>query len=254
VCVLGSKVAADLELPEDPIGSTVSIGGDEFTVVGMMEKRGELIGVNFDDFVFVPYGAALNLFGEEKEGNTLLEIAVTSSDRLELARAQIMDVLRRSHRLKPDQPDDFRLVSQEQLVGVINRISGISTYVAGGIAGIALFVGGIGIMNIMLVSVTERTREIGVRKAVGARRVNILLQFLIEAVVLTLIGGTLGIALGVGVGRIAAALIPHFPQAHVPIWAIVSGFGVSALVGIVFGVFPAARASRLDPIESLRYE
>jgi putative ABC transport system permease protein len=254
VCVLGFKVAADLELPEDPIGSTVSIGGDEFTVVGMMEKRGELIGVNFDDFVFVPYGAALNLFGEEKEGNTLLEIAVTSSDRLELARAQIMDVLRRSHRLKPDQPDDFRLVSQEQLVGVINRISGISTYVAGGIAGIALFVGGIGIMNIMLVSVTERTREIGVRKAVGARRVNILLQFLIEAVVLTLIGGTLGIALGVGVGRIAAALIPHFPQAHVPIWAIASGFGVSALVGIVFGVFPAARASRLDPIESLRYE
>jgi len=254
VCVVGYKVAAELELPDDPVGSSVSIGGDEFTIVGMMEKRGELIGINFDDFVFVPYGAALNLFGEEKEGNTLLEIAVRSSDRLELARSQIIDVLRRSHRLKPDQPDDFRLVSQEQLVGVINQISKYSTAVAGSIAGIALFVGGIGIMNIMLVSVTERTREIGVRKAVGARRTNILLQFLIEAVVLTLVGGTLGIALGIGVGRGLAAIIPKFPQAHVPIWAVVSGFGVSALVGIVFGVIPAARASRLDPIESLRYE
>jgi len=254
VCVLGYKVATDLELPDDPVGTMISIGGVEFTVVGMMEKRGELIGLNLDDFVFVPYGTAMNLFGEEKEGNTFLEIAIHSSDRLELARSQIIDVLRRSHKLKPDQPDDFRLVSQEQLVGVINRISGISTYVAGGIAGIALFVGGIGIMNIMLVSVTERTREIGLRKAVGARRLNIMMQFLIEAVVLTLIGGTLGILLGVGVGKAAAALIPNFPQAHVPLWAIVAGFGVSAFVGIVFGVFPAARASRLDPIESLRYE
>jgi putative ABC transport system permease protein len=254
VCVLGNKLLGELELPDDPVGSLVSIGGDEFTVIGVMEKRGELIGLNLDDFVFVPFGAAMNLFGEEKEGNTILEIAVLSSDRLELARSQIIDVLRRNHRLKPEQPDDFRLVSQEQIVGVINQISQYATAVAGGIAGIALFVGGIGIMNIMLVSVTERTREIGVRKAVGARRVNIMLQFLIEAVVLTLIGGTLGVALGVGAGHLAAALIPKFPQAHVPLWAIVSGFGVSALVGIVFGVIPAARASRLDPIDSLRYE
>ena len=254
VCVVGAKVAADLELPDDPIGSHVTIGDGDFTIVGMMEKRGELIGISLDDFVFIPYGTALNLFGEEQEGNVLLEIAIRSSDRLELARSQIVDVIRRSHRLKMDQPDDFRIVSQEQIVGVINQVSAISTYVAGGVAGIALFVGGIGIMNIMLVSVTERTREIGVRKAVGARRVNILLQFLIEATVLTLIGGALGIAAGVGAGHLAASLIPRFPAAHVPIWAIIAGFGVSAIVGIVFGVFPAARASRLDPIESLRYE
>ena len=254
VCVLGSKVAEDLELPEDPIGSYISIGGDEFMVIGMMEKRGELIGFSLDNFVFIPYGAALSTFGEEAEGNVFLEIAIRAPDRLELARAQIIDVLRRSHRLKPDQPDDFQIVSQEQIVGVINRVSGISTYVAAGVAGIALFVGGIGIMNIMLVSVTERTREIGVRKAVGARRVSIMLQFLIEATVLTLIGGFLGVALGIAVGHAAASIIPNFPAAHVPYWAILAGFGVSALVGLIFGVFPAVRASRLDPIESLRYE
>jgi putative ABC transport system permease protein len=254
VCVLGSKVSEDLELPDNPIGSRVSIGGDEYMVVGMMEERGQLIGISLDDFVFVPYGAALNLFGEETEGNTFLEVSIRSPDRLDLARSQIIDVLRRSHRLKPDQPNDFQIVAQEQIVGAISRISGISTYVAAGVAGIALFVGGIGIMNIMLVSVTERTREIGVRKAVGARRANILLQFLIEATVLTLIGGALGVALGIGVGRAAAAMIPNFPSAHVPIWAVVMGLGVSALVGVIFGVFPAARAARLDPIESLRYE
>jgi putative ABC transport system permease protein len=115
-------------------------------------------------------------------------------------------------------------------------------------------VGGIGIMNIMLVSVTERTREIGVRKAVGASRSNILLQFLIEATVLTLVGGTLGVIIGIGVGYAAASLIPNFPSAHVPMWSIVAGLGVSIFVGVVFGVFPAARASRLDPIDALRYE
>ena len=254
VCVLGHKVARDLELPESSIGSRVSIGGDEYMVVGEMEERGELIGISLDDFVFVPYGAALNLFGEETEQNVFLEIAVRSPDHLELARSQIIDVLRRNHRLKPDDPDDFRIVAQEQIVGAISKVSGISTYVAAGVAGIALFVGGIGIMNIMLVSVTERTREIGVRKAVGARRANILLQFLIEATVLTLIGGVLGVALGVGVGKAAASLIPNFPSAHVPIWAVVAGLAVSGLVGVIFGVFPAARAARLDPIESLRYE
>jgi putative ABC transport system permease protein len=254
VCVIGAKVGKDLELPDDPVGSHVSLGDDDFTIVGVMEKRGELIGISFDDFVFVPYGAALNLFGEESEGNSVLEVAIRSPEKLELAKSQIVDVLRRSHRLKPDQPDDFRILSQEQILSVINRVAGYSTYVAGGVTGIALFVGGIGIMNIMLVSVTERTREIGLRKAVGARRQNIMLQFLIEATVLTLIGGALGVALGVGVGHAAAALIPNFPSAHVPVWAVAAGFGVSAFVGLAFGVFPAARASRLDPIESLRYE
>jgi putative ABC transport system permease protein len=254
VCVLGWKVARDLELPRDPIGSRVSIGGDEFTVVGMMEERGDLIGLSLDDFVFVPYGTAINMFGEEREGNTFFEVKVRSPDRIDLAKGQVIDVLRRAHRLKDDQPDDFRIVAQEQIVGVVNRISGISTYVAAGVAGVALFVGGIGIMNIMLVSVTERTREIGVRKAVGASRSNILLQFLIEATVLTLVGGTLGVIIGIGVGYAAASLIPNFPSAHVPMWSIAAGLGVSIFVGVVFGVFPAARASRLDPIDALRYE
>jgi putative ABC transport system permease protein len=137
---------------------------------------------------------------------------------------------------------------------MLGTISGYATAIVGGIAGVALFVGGIGIMNIMLVSVTERTREIGVRKAMGARRSAIMLQFLIEAAILTVVGGALGIAIGVGTGYGVAALIPNFPTAHVPAWAIVMGFSVSAFVGLVFGVYPAMRASRLDPIDALRYE
>jgi putative ABC transport system permease protein len=254
VCVIGAQVAKDLELPEDPVGSRIIVGADEFMVVGVMEERGQLIGLSLDNFVFVPFGAALSMFGEETENNTFMEVSIKSPDRIELARSQIIDVLRRKHRLKHDQPDDFQIIAQQQFVGAITRVSDISTYVAAGVAGVALFVGGIGIMNIMLVSVTERTREIGIRKAVGAKRVNILLQFLIEATVLTVIGGALGVGAGVGVGVGVAALIPNFPAAHVPIWAVLMGLGVSAFVGLVFGVFPAARAARLDPIESLRYE
>ncbi|HEV2846427.1 MAG TPA: FtsX-like permease family protein, partial [Thermoanaerobaculia bacterium] len=128
------------------------------------------------------------------------------------------------------------------------------TLLLAGVAGIALLVGGIGIMNIMLVSVTERTREIGVRKAVGARRQDVLVQFLIEAVTLSLVGGGIGLALGYGMGTLAANLIPNFPPAHVPFWAVALAFGFSAMVGIFFGIYPAAKASRLDPIDALRYE
>jgi putative ABC transport system permease protein len=162
--------------------------------------------------------------------------------------------LRIRHRLRSDQPNDFEITSQTQILKSFSKFANGVTYVVAGVVSIALLVGGIGIMNIMLVSVTERTREIGVRKAVGARRSHIMVQFVIEAVVLALMGGIAGILLGILAGVTAAKLIPNWPGAFVPIWAIVLSFGFSSAVGLFFGIYPAAKAARLDPIESLRYE
>jgi putative ABC transport system permease protein len=254
VCVIGAKIIEKLVIDEPVVGRTIQLGEDSFTIIGVMESRGELIGLNLDDYIFIPYDTARSIFGEEQIFNTIWEVAIKDPTKMELAKTQIIDAMRRRRRLTPADPDDFRLLSQEQITSVLGTISGYATGVAAGIAGVALFVGGIGIMNIMLVSVTERTREIGVRKAVGARRANILLQFLIEATILTVLGGGLGIALGIGLGMLVASIIPSFPSAHVPIWAVVMGFSVSAFVGVVFGVYPAVRAARLDPIDALRYE
>ena len=254
VCAIGASIIENLEIEEPVIGKRIQVGPENFTIIGVMEARGELIGLQLDDYIFIPYGTARSIYGEEQIDNTFWEVSVSDPDKMELAKSQIVDVLRRRRRLEADQPNDFNLLSQEQITSVLGTISAYATGVAGGIAGVALFVGGIGIMNIMLVSVTERTREIGIRKAVGARRSNILLQFLIEATILTVVGGTIGILLGVGIGSIVAGLIPEFPAAHVPIWSVVAGFSVSGFVGIVFGVYPALRAARLDPIDALRYE
>ncbi len=167
---------------------------------------------------------------------------------------QLTTLLRNAHNLRSEEDDDFRIQTAEQLMEEFNQIIGMVTVVIGGIVGISLLVGGIGIMNIMLVSVTERTREIGICKAIGAKRHHILMQFLIEALLLSLLGGLIGLAAGFGLGTLIANTIPGFPPAAIPLWSVALALGFSGFVGVLFGILPAAKAANLDPIDALRYE
>ena len=254
VVVIGQKVADELNLGAQPLGQEIYLDTYPATVVGIMEKKGQNLGMDYDDLVFVPFDSALNLFGRNAGDQIQVRLQAENTDVVEQVKDNITRLLRQRHKLPAGEPDDFEIQTQDEILETVNKILGSVTAVVGGIVGIALLVGGIGIMNIMLVSVTERTREIGVRKAVGARRQDVLMQFLIEAVTLSLIGGGIGLALGFGMGALVAKLIPGFPDAHVPLWAVGIAFGFSAVVGIFFGIYPAAKASRLDPIDALRYE
>ncbi|HSN88860.1 MAG TPA: ABC transporter permease [Thermoanaerobaculia bacterium] len=254
VVVIGPDIIDELDLGSDPIGKEIYLDTYPATVIGIMEEKGQSLGMNVDDIVFVPFDSALTLFGRTAGDQVQLRLQAESPEVVEQVKDGITRLLRQRHNLPREQPDDFDIQTQDEILDTVNSILGGVTAVVGGVVGIALLVGGIGIMNIMLVSVTERTREIGVRKAVGARRQDVLIQFLIEAVTLSLVGGAIGLALGYGLGVVVAKAIPNFPPAHVPLWAVVLAFGFSAVVGIFFGIYPAAKASRLDPIEALRYE
>jgi putative ABC transport system permease protein len=254
VCLAGADVVEDLEFPDGGVGEFIRIGNEWCRIVGVMEARGEIFGFSQDNYVLLPYSTMQRLLGTSREFDIQIQLLVDDLEELAEVDSRIGRVLRQQHGLKPGENDDFRIQTAEQLTQSFNSVVNTITAVAAGIVGISLLVGGIGIMNIMLVSVTERTREIGILKALGARRVDILLQFLIEAVLLCVLGGLLGIALGWGAGALVAAMLPGFPPAHVPLWAIALSVGFSAAVGIVFGILPAAKAAQLDPIESLRYE
>jgi putative ABC transport system permease protein len=245
VAVLGSSVARSLFGDRDPVGQQVSIAGVRFRVVGVFAPLGQSLGVDRDDEVHIPVTAAHRLYGTERIDG----IAVKAPDREGISQLgdRIVAELSRRH---PES--EFSAVTQEQILGVLGDILGVLTGVLAAIAGISLLVGGVGVSNIMLVSVRERTREIGLRKAVGARPRDIGLQFLIEAVLLTSLGGTIGIGLGVGTALLVGALSPV--PAAITWWALTLAFGVSAAVGIVFGVVPAQRAGRLDPVVALRSE
>ncbi len=244
VCMVGQEVIDELELSEPILGTDLIVGASAFTIVGIMEYQGEMLGQNQDDFVLIPITTARDIYGVEAFRQLRLDFQAESPETVEQAKDQMREILRERHRLPEGMRNDFQILLQEELLETTGAILGTITSV----------VGGIGIMNIMLVSVSERTREIGVRKAVGARKSDILVQFLIEAVTISLFGGLIGVLAGWGLGIIGAKAIPGFPPAHVPLWAIALGFGFAALVGIFFGTYPAAKASALDPIEALRHE
>jgi putative ABC transport system permease protein len=254
VCMVGQEVIDELELEEPVLGKDLIVGSSAFTIVGLMEYQGEMLGQNQDDFILIPITTARDIYGVEAFKQLRLDFQAEAPETVDQAKDQIREILRERHRLPAGMKNDFQVLLQEELLETTGAILGTITSVVGGVVSIALLVGGIGIMNIMLVSVTERTREIGVRKAVGARKSDILVQFLIEAVTISLFGGLLGVLGGWGLGILGAKAIPGFPPAHVPLWAIALGFGFAALVGIFFGTYPAAKAAALDPIEALRHE
>jgi len=254
VCVVGEDIMENLEMPQDAIGEYFRVGNEWCKIVGVLQKRGELLGFSQDDFVLFPYDTAKRVMGASRDLDIQIQLLVDDIDRQDEVKERIRRVLRKEHDLKPGQPDDFKVQTAEQLTESFNSIITTITAVSIGIVGISLLVGGIGIMNIMLVSVTERTREIGILKALGATRQNILMQFLIEALTLCMFGGLVGIAIGFGLAALVSALLPDFPAPHIPLWAVLLSFGFCAAVGIIFGIVPAAKAAQLNPIDALRYE
>lgn len=254
VCVLGVDVMRALFPYEDALDKEIRINGNPYRVVGVMEPLGNFFGQSRDNSLFMPITTFDKYYPDRPFPEVVFFIIVRPQSRALVKSAidEMTDILRRRRRVPPNAPNNFGISSQDSLLDVYNQLTGATALVLTAISFVALMIGGIGVMNIMLVSVTERTKEIGIRKAVGATKLNILSQFLIEAVVLTAIGGLAGLV----VGEIASLLMNKYSPlpAYVPLWAIAMGIGISAAVGIVFGLWPAWKAARLDPIEALRWE
>ncbi len=244
VIALGYRAATELFPNQDPLGKQVTLNGQRFTVIGHYESMGGGLAGDQDLQVYIPITTAQKLFGDNDISTIVVKAA--NPEEVDSVRREIQRAL------KPTFGDEFTVFSQEQTLGILSDLLGMLTYMLAGIAGISLLVGGIGIMNIMLVSVSERTREIGIRKAVGARTYDILSQFVIEAVALSILGGILGIAIGWG-GAALIEITSPVPTNVTP-WAVAMSFFFAVGVGVFFGVYPAWKASQLDPIEALRYE
>jgi putative ABC transport system permease protein len=256
IALVGQTTALNLFGDEDPLGHVIRIRNVPFTVVGMLERKGQSSwGQDQDDVIAIPMSTAKKqIVGRHPNPRAVgsISVKVRPGEDVAEAEAQIREVLRQRHRLQPHQEDDFWLRNLSEVLQAQEESSRVMTYLLGAIASVSLLVGGIGIMNIMLVSVTERTREIGLRMAVGARGRDILGQFLVEAVTLSLIGGAAGIAVGLG----SAEALSYFAEWRTLIapGSIILAFGFAAAVGVFFGFYPARKAARLDPIEALRYE
>ncbi len=252
VAVIGSKTAHELFGPLNPVGQTVRVKNIPFVIIGQLSSKGAgMGGQNQDDRIVIPYTTAMKRITGEKYLRSI-NLQIAGASRMDAAQQQITSLLRQRHRLSEGRDDDFNIMNQKEIADTVNSISQIITLLLGAIAGMSLVVGGIGIMNIMLVSVTERTREIGIRIAVGAQPGDILLQFLIEAITLSLLGGVIGVLAGIGASR----LVEMFADFHavVSTSSILLAFGVSFAIGVFFGFYPARKAAALNPIDALRYE
>ncbi|MDP1831871.1 MAG: ABC transporter permease [Geothrix sp.] len=254
VAILGPSLVEKLGIQGNPLGRILVVNKNlSLEIIGLLEAQGGSLGNDPDDVIMVPLSTGISQLTETQRRQLFFQARVDPRLSADDGADLLTDALRRIKGLRGKQPNSFRVFSPKQITGIVSGITGTITAVAGGMVSIALLVGGIGIMNIMLVSVTERTREIGVRKAVGAKRRDIMLQFLIEAAFLCILGGALGVGLGFVLGAaLGKALLGS--MGSVPLWAIVSAFAVPAAIGLVFGLYPAAKASKLDPIEALRYE
>lgn len=255
VCLIDEDLRDELRLNRDCIGDTILLGSRAFRIVGVLEKRPEMTiggGMNSENYeVQIPFSTNLKL-----KGKVWIWVIATSksTDVSEDAEAEINFFLRRTRGIRPGDDDTFRVQTIASELKTFNEVSTVITLVASGVVGISLLVGGVGIMNIMLVSVSERTREIGLRKAVGAKKTAIMTQFLVEAIVLCLFGGFAGIGFGHLLTMGISSMSPVMDKTQIPMWAIALAFGFSAFVGVFFGMFPAIKAARLDPIEALRHE
>ncbi len=252
VAVLGKSVATELFAESNPVGQKIRIRNIPFIVIGVLQEKGQnMMGSDQDDTILAPSSTVLYRMSNGKDVGMIMASAV-SPEEMVAAQEQIGRLLRSQHRLKEDEDDDFNVRSQTEIVDAATNVMGIMTMVLGAIAGVSLLVGGIGIMNIMLVSVTERTREVGIRLSIGARGGDILTQFLIEAVILSMLGGILGILTGFGLGELISKLI-KIKIVFDPLFVFIAFF-FSGAVGVFFGFYPALKASRLNPIDALHYE
>ena len=252
VCVLGQTVARQLFGDEDPVGKAIRIRGLPFRVVGVLAPKGiSAMGQDQDDVILLPYTTVMKRLQRTPQLNSMI-ISVRRTEEIPYAVDEVTALLRQRHHIQPGQDDDFFIRSQQEISEAAEQSSHVMTVLLGSIGAVSLLVGGIGIMNIMLVSVTERTREIGVRLAIGARGHDIMMQFLTEATALSLLGGALGVALGFGVAHVVAATA-HWPTL-ITAQSVILAFSFAAAIGIFFGYYPALKASRQDPIEALRYE
>jgi putative ABC transport system permease protein len=255
VCVLGTDVAQALYPNRDPIGQTLQLNGHAYSVIGLFEKRGAFMGGSLDNLLVIPISSFDEQFPQVRDGGRDTLHIATVPGRAEDFQAlmdQETSILRVRRKLRGSQPNDFATFTSDSALQTFRQITGGIAAVMIVIAAVALLVGGVGVMNIMLVNVTQRTREIGLRKAIGGTRRDIAVQFLAEAVTLTGVGGGLGIVAGLAAALLAQLLFKF--HAAAPLWSILLGFGVSSAVGVVFGLWPAVKAARLDPIDALRYE
>jgi putative ABC transport system permease protein len=250
VAVLGADIVQELFPYRDPVGEDMKIGGRRFTVIGVLEPKGAIMGNSRDNIINIPVNTFFKLYGTQRSVN--ISAQPKTPELFEEAISQIRYVMRKVRELEADEPDNFAINTSDALMSAFNSLTGVAFGVMIGVGGLSLLVGGIGIMNIMLVSVTERTREIGIRKAIGAKKTDILAQFLVEAISLCAVGGIIGMLLGIGIAKLVSTTTPV--PAVIPIWVVFVALGVSTAVGVISGFYPALKASRLNPIDALRYE